>query len=150
MTAAVATRGPAPLSMRGIAIPAAVVDKNAFFARTRRHVQQEKKISFTIGQSTQDIIALRRSDILSEVVLHITGNLSITPGAGTVGTTAEWPYNLLKSVRFSANGSSSLIAARGWTLRAREIAKDEGLSDRGVQQTIGGTVRTQGTLALAC
>jgi hypothetical protein len=135
--------------MQGIAIPAAVVDKNAFFARTRRHTQQERKVAFTLGTSTQDIIPLRRSDILSEINLRITGNLTVTPGAGSVGSTAEWPYNLIKSLKFSANGASSLISARGWTLKAREFAKDEGLTDRGVTQTIGGASRSQGTLSLA-
>jgi hypothetical protein len=150
MPVATATPQAAPVSMQGIAIPAAVVDKQGFFARTRRRVQQEKQISFTLGQSTRDVIELRKSDILSEVVLHITGNLTITPGTGTVASTAAWPYGLLRNVRFSANGVSSLISARGWTLRAREIAKDEGLSDRGVTNTVGGVSRSQGTLALAC
>ena len=150
MTTAVAAPRVGPVAMQGIAIPAAIVDKNAFFARTRRHVQQEKQISFELGKSTQDVIPLRRSDILSEIVLNITGNLTITPGTGSVGSTAQWPYNLLKNVKFSANGASSLVSARGWTLRAREIAKDEGLDDRGVLQTMGGAQRTQGTLALAC
>lgn len=139
----------APVAMQGIAIPAAVVDKNAFFARTRRHTQQERKVSFTLGTSTQDVIPLRRSDILSEINLRITGNLTITPGTGSVGSTAEWPYNLIKNVKFSANGASSLISARGWTLKAREFAKDEGLSDRGVTQTIGGASRSQGTLSMS-
>jgi hypothetical protein len=138
-----------PVAMQGVAIPAAIVDKNLFLARTRRHTQQERKISFTVGTSTQDIIPLRRSDILSEINLHIVGNLTITPGTGTVGTTSEWPYNLLKSVKLNANGASSLISARGWTLRAREMAKDEGLTDRGVTQTIGGSPRANGTLSLA-
>jgi hypothetical protein len=149
MAAATATAQVQPIAMQGIAIPAAVVDKNAFFARTRRHTQQEKKVSFTLGTSTQDVIALRRSDILSEVNLRITGNLTITPGTGSVGSTAEWPYNLIKNVKFSANGASSLVSARGWTLKAREFAKDEGLTDRGITQTIGGVSRSQGTLSLA-
>jgi hypothetical protein len=139
-----------PIAMQGIAIPAAVVDPAAFRRRTRRHIQQEKKISFTLGQSTQDIISLRKSDILTEINLHITGSLTITPGTGSVASTAEWPYNLIKKVSFSANGASSLIAARGWTLRAREIAKDEGLSDRGNVQTVGGVSRNNGTLSLGC
>lgn len=147
---ATATPTVQPIAMQGIAIPAAVVDKNAFFARTRRHTQQEKSLAFTLGQSTRDVIPLRKSDILSEVVLHITGSLTITPGAGSVGSTAAWPYNLIRNVKFSANGATSLISARGWTLRAREIAKDEGLTDRGVSQTIGGASRTQGSLSLAC
>lgn len=150
MPAAVANPTVQPIAMQGIAIPAAVVDKDAFFARTRRHTQQEKSVNFTLGQSTRDIISLRKSDILSEVVLHITGNLTITPGTGSVGSTAAWPYNLIRNVKFSANGASSLISARGWTLRAREIAKDEGLNDRGVVQTIGGASKNQGTLALGC
>jgi hypothetical protein len=150
MSAAVAVRPTvAPVAMQGIAIPAAIVDNNTFFARTRRHTQQERTLPFTLGQSTRDTIPLRKSDILSEVTLHITGSLTITPGAGTVGTTAAWPYNLIRNVRFAANGASSLISARGWTLRAREIAKDEGLNDRGVPQTIGGVSKTQGTLSLA-
>jgi hypothetical protein len=139
-----------PVAMQGVAIPAAIVDKGLFLARTRRHTQQERKISFTLGTSTQDTIPLRRSDILSEITLHITGNLTITPGTGTVASTSEWPYNLIKSLKLNANGASSLISARGWTLRAREIAKDEGLSDRGNVQTIGGTPRSNGTLSLAC
>jgi hypothetical protein len=150
MPSAVATPTVQPVAMQGIAIPAAIVDKDAFFARTRRHTQQERTLSFTLGQSTRDIVPLRKSDILSEVVLHITGSLVITPGTGSVASTAAWPYNLIRNVKFSANGASSLISARGWTLRAREIAKDEGLNDRGVAQTIGGASKTQGSLALAC
>jgi hypothetical protein len=147
---ALATPAVQPIAMQGIAIPAAVVDPAAFRRRTRRHIQQEKKISFALGTSTQDIISLRKSDILTEINLHITGSLTITPGTGTVASTAEWPYNLIKKVSFSANGASSLIAARGWTLRAREIAKDEGLSDRGNVQTVGGVSRNNGTLSLGC
>jgi hypothetical protein len=151
MTAAVATRNAAgPVTMQGIAIPAARVDNALFRARTRRHTQQEKKIAYTLGTSSQDIIPLRKSDILSEITLHITGSLVLTTGGGTIASTAEWPYNLLKKVSFAANGASTLISARGWTLKAREFAKDEGLSDRGNTQTIGGSPRSNGTLSLAC
>jgi hypothetical protein len=148
MSVAVATPQVQPTSMQGIAIPAAVLDKNEFFRRTRRHIQQEKVLPFTLGSSTQDVVSLRKSDILSEVVLHITGSLVIT--GTTVNSLAAWPYNLIKNVKFSANGASQLISASGWSLRARELAKDEGLTDRGVTQVVGGTSRNQGTLALAC
>src|SRR4051794_30050819 len=124
MTVAIARPVAAPVAMQGVAIPAAIIDKNLFLARTRRHTQQERKISFAVGgatPSTQDTIPLRRSDILSEIQIHIAGSLTVTPGTGTVATTSEWPYNLIKSVKLNANGASSLIAARGWTLRAREM-----------------------------
>jgi hypothetical protein len=67
MAAAVATPQVQPIAMQGIAIPAAIVDPAEFRRRTRRHTQQERKVSFTLGTSTQDIIPLRRSDILSEI-----------------------------------------------------------------------------------
>jgi hypothetical protein len=67
-----------------------------------------------------------------------------------VNSLAAWPYNIIKNLKFTANGASQLISASGWTLRAREIAKDEGLNDRGVVQTIGGSSRNQGTLSLGC
>lgn len=150
MPAATATPVVQPMSMQGIAIPAAIVDPVEFRKRTRRQTQQEERLAFTLGESTSDTVPLRRSDILSEVTLRVTGTLTVTPGSGSVASTAAWPYGLLKDVKFAANGASQLIKARGWTLKAREIAKDEGLSDRGVSQTIGGTARTQGSLSLAC
>jgi hypothetical protein len=150
MTTTTAKSPIGPVAMQGVAIPAAIVDKNLFLARTRRHTQQERKISFTLGTSTQDVIPLRRSDILSEITLHVVGSLVLNKTSGTIATTAEWPYNLFKSLKLNANGASSLISARGMTLRAREIAKDEGLSDRGNVQTVGGSTRSNGTLSLAC
>lgn len=155
MPTATATPRVQSLSMQGIAIPAAVVDKPEFLRRTRRHTQLEKTLAVTIQPSasgasnTRDTITLRRSDILSEIQLRLVGMLTVTPGTGTVASTAAWPYGVFRNIGFNANGTSSLISARGWTLKAREMAKDEGLTDRGVTQTVGGTPRSNGTLALA-
>lgn len=143
-----------PLSMQGIAIPAAVVDKPGFLRRTRRHTQLEQTRAVTIQpagsgpSNTRDTITLRRSDILGEITLRLTGTLTVTPGSGSVASTAAWPYGVFRNVGFNANGASSLISARGWTLKAREIAKDEGLSDNGVAQTVAGSTKSNGTLAL--
>jgi hypothetical protein len=144
-----------PVSMQGIAIPAAIVDGREFMRRTRRHIQQEKTLNVTIQpaasgpSNTTDVIELRKADILSEITVRITGNLVVNPGTGSAASTAAWPYGLVKSAVFTANGASNLQNAGGWTYRAREFAKDEGLTDRGVTQTIGGVSRNQGTLALA-
>lgn len=154
MTATLTKPQAAPIAMQGIAIPAAVVNKTEFFRRTRRHTQLEETRAVTIQpaasgpSNTKDTITLRRSDILSEVTLRITGTLNINIGTGTVASTARWPYGLFGNIAFNANGASSLMSARGWTYKAREIAKDEGLSDNGVVQTVGGTTRNNGTLSL--
>lgn len=154
MPTATATPRVQSLSMQGIAIPAAVVDKPGFLRRTRRHTQLEKTVPVTIqpaasgASNTRDTITLRRSDILSEINLRLTGTLTVTPGTGTVASLATWPYGVFRNVGFNANGASSLISARGWTLKAREIAKDEGLSDNGVAQTISGGTKSNGTLSL--
>lgn len=155
MPTATATPRVQSLSMQGIAIPAAVVDKREFMNRTRRHTQLEKTLAVTIQpaasgpSNTRDTITLRRSDILGEVSLRLVGTLNVNPGTGTAASTAKWPYGLFRNIGFNANGTSSLISARGWTLKAREFAKDEGLTDRGVTQTVAGTPRTNGTLSLA-
>jgi hypothetical protein len=155
MPTATATPRVQSLSMQGIAIPAAVVDKKGFMARTRRHSQLEKTLSVTIQpaasgpSNTRDTITLRRSDILSEVNLRLVGTLTVNPGTGTAASTAKWPYGVFRNIGFNANGTSSLISARAWTLKAREMAKDEGLTDRGVTQTVAGSARSNGTLSLA-
>jgi len=142
------------LSMQGIAIPAAIVDKKEFLRRTRRHTQLEKTLAVTIQPSasgpsnTRDTITLRRSDILGEITLRLVGTLTVNPGTGTAASLASWPYGVFRNIGFNANGASSLQSARGWTYKAREIAKDEGLSDNGVSQTVAGSPKSNGTLSL--
>jgi hypothetical protein len=136
-----------PLQMQGVAVPSGIVDVNAFRERTRRHVQQERAFSYT-GQSG-DIVELRKSDILAGITVRFTGTVTITPGTGTVASTARWPYDFIKAAKFTANGASNLINVSGLKLKLRDIQKHGDLTDRGVQQTIGGVVRNQGTLAKA-
>jgi hypothetical protein len=137
----------APLQMQGVAVPAGIVDVNAFRERTRRHIQQEKALTYS-GQSG-DIVELRKSDILAGITVRFSGTVTITPGTGTVASTARWPYDFIKAARFTANGASNLINTSGLKLKLRDIQKHGDLTDRGVQQTIGGVVRNQGTLAKA-
>src|SRR3954471_13423136 len=93
--------------MQGIAVPAESVNPSEFFARTRRHIQQEKALSYT-GQSG-DVVELRKSDILSSIQIRFTGTVTVTPGSGTVASTARWPYDFIKAARFTANGASNII-----------------------------------------
>lgn len=137
----------APRYMQGIAVPAESVNPSAFFQRTRRHIQLEKQFSYT-GQP-QETIELRKSDIISGILIRFSGQIVTVKGAGTVNTGARWPYDLLKAVRFTANGASNIINCSGLKLKVRDVMKKSDLTDRGVAQTVAGATRTNGTLALA-
>lgn len=143
---------PAPASapqryMQGIAVPASSVRPQEFFARTRRHIGIEKSLTYS-GQ-TQDTVELRKSDILAGILIRFVGQVVVALPTGTCATSARWPYDFLKQVRFTANGASNIINCSGLKLKAREIMKKSDLTDRGVSQTFGGSARTQGTLAQA-
>lgn len=133
-------------SMQGIAIPASSVNPPEFFRRTRRHTQQE-------GAKTYDgnghVFELRKSDILSEITVRFVGSVKIEKSTGTVASTARWPYDFFRAIRFAANGASNLMNCSGAKFKVRDIAKNTDLTDRGVEQTVGGASRTQGTLAQA-
>lgn len=130
--------------MQGIAVPASSVRPEEFFARTRRHTLLETTKSFN-GDS-QHVFELRKSDILSALLVRFTGTLVVT--GGTTNVSARWPYDLA-SFKFTANGASNLINASGNKLKVREFMKRGDLTDRGVSQSIQGATVNQGTLSSA-
>lgn len=139
---------PAPARyMQGVAVPAESVRPQEFFQRTRRHIGMEQQFSYT-GQP-QETVQLRKSDILSGITIRFSGTVTVAIGTGTVATTARWPYDFLKAVKLSANGSANLINVSGLKLKVRDLMKRSDLTDRGVSQTFGGSAKTQGTLARA-
>jgi len=133
--------------MQGVAVPAESVRPQEFFARTRRHIRLERQFSYT-GQP-QETVELLKADIIAGITIRFSGQIVVTPGAGTVASTARWPYDFLKSVRLTANGASNLINCSGLKLKVRDVMKRSDLTDRGVTQTVAGTARDQGTLARA-
>ena len=144
---AVVQQGSQPvLYMQGIAVPASSVRPEEFFAKTRRHIYTEKTVNYA-GQS-QDVVELRKSDILSGMLVRFVGSV-VVAGAGTATSTARWPYDFLRQVRFTANGASNIINCSGLKLKARDVMKRGEYNDRGVSQTVGGTTKTQGTLSAA-
>ena len=147
MSQQVATNGPVRY-MQGIAVPSESVRPTEFFARTRRHIGLEKSATWA-GFGGQDVIELKKSDVLGGLTIRFTGTLVITLPTGTATTTARWPYDLIRQVRFTANGASNLINVSGLKLKVREFQVRQDLDDRGVPQTIGGVTKTQGTLSKA-
>lgn len=135
--------------MQGIAVPASSVNPTEFFLRTRRRVQSEVSKTFA-GLGGQDTIELKKTDILAGLFIRFDGSVTSTPGGGTVATTARWPYDLIRQVRFTANGQSNIINVSGAKLKAREFMSRSDITDRGVSQSVAGATVTQGTLAQAC
>jgi len=131
-------------TMQGIEVPASSVNPDEFFKLTRRHTLQEKAIAYA-GQS-QDVVELRKSDILATVLVRFTGTITVT--GGTTNVSARWPYDMA-SFRFTANGASNIINASGGKLKVRELMKRSDLNDRGVTQSIQGANTSQGTLSMA-
>jgi len=140
-----ATTGPVRY-MQGIAVPSESVRPAEFFARTRRRTFNEGQQTWN-GFGGQNTWELKKSDIIAAAVVRFTGSLVITLGGGTAATTARWPYDMLKAVRFTANGASNVINASGLKLKLREFQKRGDLSDKGISQTVGGAAVTSGTLS---
>jgi hypothetical protein len=147
MAQQVATNGPVRY-MQGIAVPAESVRPTEFFARTRRHIGLEKATSWA-GFGMQDVVELKKSDVLGGLTIRFTGSLVVTVPSGTAATTARWPYDLIRQVRFTANGASNLINTSGLKLKVREFQVRQDLDDRGVAQTVGGVTKSHGTLSKA-
>lgn len=143
----VATEAPVRY-MQGIAVPAESVNPPEFFARTRRHTTTERTAAYA-GLGNQDVVELRKADILSGVWIKFSGTLTTAVGTGAVSSTRRWPYDLIRQARFTANGQSNIINASGGKLKAREFMARDVRSDRGVSQTIGASAVTQGTMASA-
>ncbi|MDO8107143.1 hypothetical protein Q6348_08030 [Isoptericola sp. b441] len=136
--------------MQGVAVPAESVNPAEFFRRTRRHTATERTENYSSANPQPSItFPLLRSDILAGINIRFVGTVTTVKGAGTVATARRWPYDLLKAVKFSANGVSNLINVSGAKLKAREVMKKGDQDDRGVSRTIGAAAVTQGTLSMA-
>lgn len=144
----------APLiNMQGIDVPASSVDPNAFYANTRRKRFNEKSISNFAGFGASDSFTIKQSGIIAELDIHVSAQLVVTLAGGTVATTSRWPYDFLKSVKLTANGTTNLVSCSGAKLQAYRFISSPNLNDRGVSRGIGGaspgTATPQGTLSLA-
>lgn len=151
MPSAVAQQG--VISMQGVQVPASAINPSAFFAATRRQNLLFRTLSSYAGPGSTDLIPVLQTGIISNVRLRVYGSVVVTPGSGTVATTAQWPYNLPRAVRFTANGMSNLINCSGTALKLLSKCNRAPVDDRGVSNYIGGaspgTAVTQGTLAQA-
>lgn len=151
MTATIAQNTP-NMQMQGIVVPASSVNPAEFFRRTRRLTVLTNTRTFA-GLGLTDTISILQTGIVAGLTLRFVGTLTVTPGTGTVASTARWPYDLIRRLRFSANGQSNLVNCSGLKLKARDIMARGDLSSKGVTNPFGGaspgTNRSAGTLSLA-
>lgn len=138
--------------MQGIEVPASSVNPTEFFRRTRRLRFNQRTFSYA-GLGLTDNVPILQTGIISGLTVKVSGTLTVTVPSGSAASTPRWPYDVVKNFRFSANGQSNLINCSGAKIKAREIMSRGDLTDRGVQQAIGGahpgTSRNQGTMALS-
>jgi hypothetical protein len=140
-----ATQAPGGMRyMQGISVPGSSIDPTTFFANTRRRTSTEQTAAWA-GFGAQDTCEIRKSGILSGIIVKFKGSLVI--GDATTASTYRWPYDILNALRFTANGQSNLINCSGLKLKARELMASAVLQDSGIAQTIGGAAKTQGTLS---
>lgn len=135
--------------MQGIAVPESSVNPREFFARTRRRIQTEQSKAFA-GVGGQDVFELKKTDVLAGLFIRFDGSLTTLKGTGQVSTSARWPYDLVRQLRFTANGQSNIINASGLKLKAREYMARADITDRGISQSVNGATVSQGSLSQAC
>jgi hypothetical protein len=147
--------------MQGIAVPQSSVNPQVFFQLTRRLTFTEKTTAYA-GLGLTDNFGILQTGIISGLSVKFSGTLTVTLGGGTCASTFRWPYDLIRALRFSANGQSNLINVSGAKLKLRDLQQRGVLTDRGVQPIGGtggatvvgiggaspGTAVQQGTLAL--
>lgn len=139
------------LMMQGVVVPESAFDPATFFRQTRRLIPIAKTFAYG-GLGQTDNVPMLQVGIMAGIYLRFSGSLVIALPTGTAATTARWPYDLFKNIRFSANGQTNLINVGGWDLKLRDLVARGDLSDRGVVRGIGGaspgTQVSQGTLSL--
>ena len=88
------------------------VDPGAFASMTKRNVTQLPGVAHP-GASAFWERALPKDGILSKLVIKFVGTITVVNNAGSVDTTNEYPYNLLRHFELQINGSSDLWGCSG-------------------------------------
>jgi hypothetical protein len=145
-----ATMTPASPLIQGIQSPAVTVNPQLFYAATRRLRYPMRQLTTIAGLGSSDSTTLRQTGIVAGLEIRVTG--SVVWGGTITGssTTYDWPFNIVRAFRLSANGQSNLINMRGLTVRTLEFISNAKIDDQGISKTLNGTASTFGTLALSC
>lgn len=86
-----------------------VTDPAAFFQMTKKNVTTPKTLAPGAGLSGN--VQLLQTGIVSKIFVTFVGQLVVSTAAVT--TSDQWPYNLLKFFKLSANGANDLWSCDG-------------------------------------
>ncbi len=100
------------VTVQGIDVPASSVGTpetdRLYFGLTRRQIRQAKPLTTFAGVGNSDEFQLVHDGIVAGLIIRVTGTIV---GVGTAATSGRrWPYDVLRGVRFSANGQTNLKA----------------------------------------
>lgn len=145
-----ATLTPSAPLIQGVQSPNVRQDPNKFYLATRRLRFPAKSLTAIAGLGSTDSVQLRQTGIVAGLEVRVTG--TIVWGGTITGSSMsyEWPFNLVRAFKLSANGQSNLITMRGLTLRALEFVTNPRLDDTGITKTFNAATSAIGTLALPC
>lgn len=115
-----------------------------FFAGTEPNFYQITNFAFSADVQWTPV-ALPQVGIYGKIVLQFDGTVTI--GVANATTTDKWPYGLLDSVAFTANGQDDLYSCQGLALKAHEIARHPYDNSTGDDE-VGPGIGSGGTLAV--
>ena len=136
--------------LQGVETPNVSVDPDNFFRYTRRLRFPMKSATTFAGFGSSDSVSLRQTGVVSKLLVRVTGTVTTSAAAAT---TSEWPYDIVRAFRVSANGQSNLINCNGTQIKIVNIADNPALTSKGVtraaNQAVGAGTFSSGTLSLA-
>jgi hypothetical protein len=136
--------GTAAETLSHVPSQAFVTDPGAFFQMTRKNVVPLAPVA-SPGAGGFARVQLPQTGIVSKLLITFVGTLTVTTAAAT--TSDQWPYNLLKSFRLSANGQNDLFSCDGIDLNVLRFLRNPAYVERVDQFT--GTVGGGDSVAVA-
>lgn len=137
----------APL-IQGIQSPDVIVNPTLFYGATRRQRYAMRGLTAFAGIGATDQVQLRQSGIVAGLEVRVQGTVTFAGALGATAMTYDWPLNIVRAFRLSANGQSNLINASGLMVRAHEFIDNPKIQDQGRTQNVAAAAETEGTLSL--
>lgn len=83
-----------------------------FLAATRQNIRKLSQESYVSGGIAQR--QLTKTGLLSKIMLHVNGVMTITPGTGTAALSEQGPWALFRRIRFQMGNGTELYNTSGF------------------------------------